>query len=192
MTTDTTASPSATPIPRARGRLAFAAAIGVAAGAAIGALAFGGVALTNAFFTSQATVTGQSVGTATVRIEAGVASTSAPIAATDLLPGDSVSTTILVENTGTVALDYEIAVTSLTGDEVLQDALDVTIAPVGAGIVAQPLSAWATDAYEGLSLDAGETVNVVVTVSLPETSAAQNGLQTKTAGFSLRFDAIQQ
>ncbi|MEV7694461.1 hypothetical protein AB0N73_14150 [Microbacterium sp. NPDC089189] len=181
------ASQTPSPTTRRRDRLVLAGAAIVATGA----LTFGGIALTNAWFTSQATVTGQSVATATVEISAGLAVDTPPIAVTDLLPGDEAVTTIAVSNTGTEDIYYAVGPFVATGSTDLREQLQVTVVVNGdpATTTTHSLWEWEFGQYEGIALAAGATTEVSVIVSLPTT--AGNELQDTEAGFSIGFDAIQ-
>ncbi|HLU63213.1 MAG TPA: hypothetical protein VKY66_01670 [Protaetiibacter sp.] len=153
------------------------------------ALATGGV-VAGAYFTSQATVTGQSVGTATVEIEAGTATTSAALNVPSLLPGDTESTTITLENTGTEAVYYTVTLpTTSAGDAALEDALQVTVV-AGTETHTRSLTAWQGGIYQlGTALAAGASIPVTVQITLP--LGADDSLQGLDAGFSVTFDAIQ-
>jgi hypothetical protein len=157
--------------------------------AAAAALATGGVVV-GAYFTSQATVTGQSVGTATVEIEAGTATTSAVLDVPSLLPGDTESTTITLENTGTEAVYYTVTLpTTSAGDAALEDALQVTVV-AGTETHTRSLAAWQGGVYQlGTALAAGASIPVTVQITLP--LGADDSLQGLDAGFSVTFDAIQ-
>lgn len=169
-----------------RRRKIVVAGVGVAAAAA---LVTGGIAVTGAYFTSQATVSGQSVGTATVAIAAGTATSSAPISAASLLPGDSESTTIDLANTGSEDVYYTIRLPKSAGDTALESAIQVKVA-VGATSETRSLTAWQAGALQiGPTLAAHGNQAVTVTVSLPTT--ADNTLQGLDAGFTARIDAIQ-
>jgi|GEM_PF-3582896 len=163
---------------------------GITAAAVVGAavLAAGGV-YAGAYFTSQATVTGQSLGTATVEIEAGTASTSAPLAAANMLPGDTENTTITLENTGSEDVYYAVSLPATAGDAALEGALNVTVT-AGAESYTATLAAWQGGAYQyGAVLGDGESIDLTVSVSLPGT--APDTLQGLDAGFSVTIDAIQ-
>lgn len=163
--------------------------IGAIALVASAALATGGV-VAGAYFTSQATVTGQSVGTATVEIEAGTATTSAALNVPSLLPGDTESTTITLENTGTEAVYYAVTLpTTSAGDAALEDALQVTVV-AGTETHTRSLTAWQGGIYQlGTALAAGASIPVTVQITLP--LGADDSLQGLDAGFSVTFDAIQ-
>lgn len=155
------------------------------------ALAFGGGAVTSAFFTSQASVVGHGAETATIEITATTASASAPIDVADMLPGDTSSTLIELDNTGSESLYYTVRIVPLGGaDVVLEDALEVTVA-VGAASETRTLTAWRDGALQiGPALASGASQNVAVTMTLP--TATGNTVQGKSTGFSVQFDAIQQ
>lgn len=172
--------------PTAPHRRVRTVAVAVIAAAVVG---LGGLALTNAYFTSQATVAGHSVSTATVVISAETSSASSPIQVTDLLPGDTVSTVITVSNTGSEDLYFSAGDLALTGDAALQDALQVTVGD-GTTTHTTALSDWATGSLAGFALDAGDAVDITVSVSL--SAGAGDELQGLEAGFSIVFDAIQQ
>ncbi|QWF20432.1 hypothetical protein KM427_15735 [Nocardioides sp. LMS-CY] len=170
-----------------RRRKIVVAGVGVAAAAALVA---GGIAVTGAYFTSQATVGGQSVGTATVAITAGTAASSAPISAASLLPGDSESTTIDLANTGSEDVYYTIRLPKTAGgDTALESAIQVEVA-VGAASETRSLTAWQAGALQiGPALAAAGGQTMTVTISLPTT--ADNTLQGLDAGFTAQIDAIQ-
>jgi hypothetical protein len=154
------------------------------------ALAFAGGAFTNALFTSQASVTGQTASTATVSIDAETATASTPIALTSMLPGDTASTVITLENTGTEGVYYTVRVPATAGgDAALDDVLAVTVA-VGTASETRTLSDWQDGALQiAPALAASGTDTVTVTVELP--LGTDNALQDLDTGFSLQFDAIQ-
>lgn len=181
---ETHTSPRST---RRRDRLVLTGAAVVAAGA----LAFGGIALTNAWFTSQATVSGQSVTTATVEIEAGLAVDTPPIAVTSMLPGDEAVTTIAVTNTGSEDVYYAVGPFVATGDQVLREELEVTVVVGGdpATTTTHTLWEWEFGQYEGIALEAGTTTEVSIIVALPTT--AGDALQDTSTAFSINFSAIQ-
>lgn len=184
-----TALPTDTPTPvRARARKRAALIIGGTLTTAV--LTGGGVLAAYAFFTSQATVTGQTVGTATVEITADTATMSAPIGVTDMLPGDTATTSIDLVNTGSEDVSYTVRVPKTTGgDAGLEAELDVTVT-IGAATETRKLSAWQTGALQlPAALADGATQRVTVTVALPTT--AGNALQGTSAGFTVQFDAIQ-
>lgn len=156
---------------------------------AAGALAFGGIALTNAWFTSQAEVDGQSVSTATVEIAAGLAPETDPIAVTDLLPGDEAVTVLAVQNTGSEGVYVAVGPFDVTGSAELAAALDVTVVVDGQSSTTHTLAEWAQGQYEGIALAAGATTEVSVLVEL--SVDAENALQDTDAGFSVGFEAIQ-
>jgi hypothetical protein len=174
----------APPISRARRVGLVAVALAAAA-----ALATGGV-IAGAYFTSQATVSGQTVGTATVEIGAGTATTSAVLDVPSLLPGDTEPTTITLENTGTEAVYYTVSLPkAAAGDAALEDALQVTVT-AGTETTTRSLTAWQGGTYQfGTALAAGADIPVTVEITLP--IGADNSLQTLDAGFSVTFDAIQ-
>ncbi|MFT4211798.1 MAG: TasA family protein [Microbacterium sp.] len=178
----------ALPRPSSSRRRNRAGTIAVAALAAA-ALAAGGVALTNAYFTSQATVTGESVSAGTVVLSAGTASTSAPIDVDGLLPGDTASTVITVSNTGTEDLYFSAGDFALTGDTTLQDALQITVGDTTTSYTAS-LTEWSTGSLDGFALAAGDSTDITVTLELPATAGDE--LQGLDAGFSITFDATQQ
>lgn len=182
MSGTTTATASATPR-RAR-------AIGIAAAAVIvaAALTAGGV-YAGAYFTSQATVGGQTVGTATVEITAGTASTSAVLAVPSLLPGDTETTVITLENTGTEDVYYTVSLPATAGDDALEDALQVTVV-AGTETHTRSLTDWQGGAYQyGVALGDGESIDLTVSVALAGT--ADDTLQGLGAGFAVTIDAIQ-
>jgi hypothetical protein len=164
--------------------------IGIAAAAVIvaAAIATGGV-YAGAYFTSQATVTGQSVGTATVEIEAGTATTSAVLAVPSLLPGDTETTVITLENTGSEDVYYTVSLPATAGDDALEDALQVTVI-AGPETHTRTLTAWQGGAYQfGVALGDGESIHLTVSVALAAT--ADDSLQGLDAGFAVTIDAIQ-
>lgn len=169
---------------RARTFLIAAAAV---AGAA--ALTVGGV-YAGAYFTSQATVGGQTVGTATVEIEAGTAATSAVLAVPSLLPGDTETTVITLENTGSEDVYYTVSLPEAAdGDGPLADALQVTVT-AGTETHTRSLTAWQGGAYQfGVALAAGASIDLTVGVALAGT--ADDSLQGLGAGFAVTIDAIQ-
>lgn len=158
---------------------------------AVGSTGFMAISATSASFTSQATVTGYSVATATVEIQAGTAATSTPITAADLLPGDVASTVVDVKNTGTQGVYYAVRLPLVTGgDATLQDALQVTVS-VGTASETKSLTAWQAGALQiGPALAASQADEVTVTVQLPAT--ADNTVQGTGAAFSVLIDAIQE
>jgi hypothetical protein len=176
---------------RPTGRVRNRVALGGAAVVAAGALAFGGVALTNAWFTSEATVGGQSVDTATVEIEAGLAPDTDPIAVTGMLPGDEATTTIQLVNTGSEDVYYAVGPFVATGDESLREALEVTVVVNGSPSTTETHTLWEWEfgQYEGIALGAGDTTEVSVIVALDED--ATNELQDTSTSFSIGFSAIQ-
>lgn len=184
--TSTQLPDEATTPPSTRMRVGLVAVVVVG----VAALLFGGGALTNAFFTSQATVHG-SAATATVEIQADTASASSPIAVTDMLPGDSASTTIELENTGTESVYYTVRIVpTAAGDVLLEDELEVTV-QAGAASLTRTLTAWRSGALQiGPALAAGVSDDVTVTLTLP--LGAADAVQGMSAGFAVQFDAIQQ
>lgn len=171
--------------PRERDRriLFVAAGLGTA-----GVLAAAGVAW--ALFTSEASVTGHSVGTATIEIEAGVSAGSAPIEVEDMLPGDVDSMQLVLENTGSgdVYLDAAVAETEST-DVALAAALQITMV-VGDDSHSATLAEWQAGRFQlGSSLAPDGSAAVTVSVELPE--GADNELQGLDAGFSVDFSAVQ-
>lgn len=187
-TTATHAHSHVTPRSRARTSVIIGALIGGAA-----ALGAGAVLLVDAIFTSDATVSGHSVTTGTIEIQAGTSATSAPITTDTMMPGDEITTEILIENTGTgdffytVALPYAPDATSLSED--LAEALEVTVI-VDDDVLQQPLATWQEGHLQvGPPLAVGEDVPIVVSVRFPED--AGNELQDTRAAFAVQIDAIQ-
>lgn len=169
-------------------RTALTAAV---AGAAITAIAFGGVLGIGALFTSQTSITGQSVETGTLEIQAGTAATSAPISAQGMLPGDEITTEIVLENTGTADAFYavRVPVASDSTSVALHEALEITVITED-GIEQRSLHAWQTGAMQiGVPLDSGDQVPLVVSVRLPIES--DDALQGLLAEFTVQIDAIQ-
>jgi len=169
----------------------------IAGGAAVAAAALtcGGLAATGAFFTSQATVAGQQVSTATVEIAAGTAASSSPIDVPSLLPGDTASTTIDLANTGSEGVYYAIRLPRTAGGASgLESALQVTTT-VGSATETRSLSSWQDGALQiGPALAAGAHQTVTVTVALPSTVGdTQQGvdMQDRSTGFTVQVDAIQ-
>lgn len=155
----------------------------------IAAVTGGGVLAAIALFTSQATVTGQQVGTATVELSADTAASSVPLSVADMLPGDSDATVIDLNNSGTADLYYTVRLPTTTGDLALENVLQVTVT-IGAVTETRTLTAWQAGALQlGAALTAGSTQAVTVTVSLP--TSAGNALQGTETGFTVQFDAIQ-
>lgn len=163
--------------------LLLVAAIGIPALAGAGMIASG------ALFTSQATVDGQTVLTATVEIEAGTLAASSPISVTNLLPGDTESTEILLENVGNAGVYYSVRLPKSSGDTAIEDVLQVTV-DNGDISETRSLTAWQSGFLQVASeLEAGDENELTVTVSLP--SASGNELQGLSATFGLQIDAIQ-
>lgn len=161
------------------------AVVAVAATAALG----GGVYLTGAAFTDQATVDAtMTVGT--VAIEADTSAASAPIAATGVLPGDTGNTAVTVENTGSSDVYYSVSITATSAtDAELAESLRVTLASGG-----QTHTDELADLADGAlhvpgALAAGDDTEVTVSYELPDD--APNSLQGTEAGFSIVVDAIQ-
>lgn len=153
----------------------------------------GGLMLIGALFTSQATVSGQSVETGTVQISADTQATSAPISTEGLLPGDETTTEILIENTGTADVFYAIRLPELADagavDRDLADALQVTVITED-GVEQRSLTEWQAGTVQvATPLDAGGDVPIIVSVELP--LSADNSLQGLKAAFSVQIDAIQ-
>lgn len=169
-----------------RRRRALSLALTVSLTAAI----VGGTAIAaHAYFTSQASVTGQQVATATVQVTAGTAALSSPIAVNDLLPGDTATTRIDVANTGSADVYYSVRLPRTTGDAALESVLEVTVT-VGGLSETRTLTAWQTGALQiGPALVAGASQAVTVAAKLP--ASAANSLQGTATGFSVQFDAIQ-
>lgn len=166
------------------------AVVAIAIPAAAAAVVWGGLGATSAFFTSEATVTGQTVGAATVQIAAGVSEASSPIEVTDLLPGDNAAASIDIDNTGTAAVYYSIALPLTGAGSDLDDSLDVTVT-VGSVTETRSLSAWQGGVLQiGEPLDAEDTATADLTISLPET--AGNALQGASTEFSAEIVAIQE
>lgn len=177
----------ATPAQPSRRRKIAIASVGIAAAATLVA---GGLAVTGAYFTSQATVNGQSVGTATVKITADTTSSSAPIDADSLLPGDTETTTIDVANTGSEDVYYTVRLPKTAGgDADLESAVRVKVT-VGATSETRTLTAWQNGALQvGPALEAEATQAVAVELTLP--TDADNDLQGLDAGFAVEVDAVQ-
>lgn len=168
--------------------------LALGAGAVVGtaALVFGGIALTNAYFTSAATVGEQEIDTATVKITAGISDVTTPIIVTGALPGDEWIETIVIENTGTADVYFSMGPVGVEGDEDLIDALQVGAVFDGETTIWHSLAEWASGSYQGNALGAGETAEVSVLISLPVTEEPQNDLQGDAAAFELNFTAVQQ
>lgn len=162
----------------------------IAAAALSGVIAIaGGVALTSALFTAEDSVE-QSVGTATISISAETATTSTVLAVDDLLPGDTESTVVTVENDGTAGVYYAVSLprgSAYSAD--LAKALEVTV-DVDDQSEKRTLSAW-QDGYlqVGTELDAGETQDITVTVTLA--LDAKDDLQDLVADFEVAVSAHQ-
>jgi hypothetical protein len=176
--------------PRAGVRNRLALAAGAVVGA--GALVFGGVALTNAYFTSQAAIGEQEIDTATVEITAGISSVTTPIEVTNALPGDEWIETLVIKNTGTADVYFSMGPVDVEGDEDLIDALQVGAVFDGETTITHSLAEWASGSYQGNALAAGATAEVSVLVSLPVTEEPQNDLQGDSAAFDIQFTAVQQ
>lgn len=163
--------------------------IGVIAATAL--LATGAAATAWALFTSQATVSGQTVSAGTLSISAETASTSSPISATGMLPGDSTSTKITLENTGNSGLYYSVQLPLDSSSTLaLADAIQATVT-VGSVTETRSLSAWQTGSLHlGTALAAGASSGVTVTILLPNT--ADNSLQGTGAAFNVQVDAVQE
>ncbi|OUZ09113.1 hypothetical protein BHE97_11460 [Aeromicrobium sp. PE09-221] len=164
-------------------KLAVAVLAGVAA-------LVGGIFAAGALFTSQATVAGQQVGTATVEIAADTVASSAPIDVDSLLPGDSESTVIEVANTGNEDVYYAVSLkTTEGGDEALEEVLQVTV-EVGEQSQTQTVADWPSGVFQlGDPLSAGATQEVEVSIQFPEN--ADNELQGLSTEFSIQVEAIQ-
>ncbi len=176
-------------VPRRRGMRPAMLFGGAVVGAA--AIATGGALLTGALFTSQATVSGQTVGTAVVEIEAETSSSSAPIALTSMLPGDTEQTSLVLENTGTEGVYYTVRVPAADGsDPELETALSVKVT-VGALSYEATLASWQDGALQIAQPLASEATQAVqVEVALPIDT--DDAVQGKTAEFAVQFDAIQE
>lgn len=180
-------SPASAPTPRSSRRSKIVVAgVGVAAAAALVA---GGLAVTNAYFTSQATVGGQTVGTATVQVAADTASSSAPIDVDSLLPGDTETTTIDLKNTGSEDVYYALSLPAAAdGDADLESAIKIKVT-IGATSETRTLTAWQDGALQiGPALEADDTQAVDVELTLPADVEDLQGLAT---GFAVQVDAIQ-
>jgi hypothetical protein len=164
-------------------------AIGGAALIAVAALAFGGAALTNAWFTSTATVDAGTATTATVKIAASASATAPAISLGSMLPGDTADTTLVVENTGTEDVYLAVGPFTATGDPALRDALVVTVTAGGAS-QSHTLEEWRSGRWQGLTLAAHASTDVAVHAELP--TDAGNDLQDTSTTFSVSFDAIQR
>ena len=180
--------PSGSTATRSKKRLT--AFIVVPAAAAV--LVWGSISAVGAFFTAQAEVAGQSVGIATIAIDAATAGGSTPISVPAMLPGDSAVTEVAITNTGTGGVYYSIALPATgTGDASLEDALQVTVAVDGVTHTAS-LSNWQGGALHFAdALVAGGTRTATVTVALPS-SVTDNNLQGTTTGFGVQVNAIQE
>lgn len=180
-------SPASAPTPRSSRRSKMLlAGVGVAATAALVA---GGLAATDAYFTSQATVGGQSVGTATVSVAANTASTSAPIDVDSLLPGDTETTTIELKNTGSEDVYYTLSLpTTPDGDTDLESAIDIKVT-IGDATQTRTLTAWQDGILQiGPTLEPDDTETLDIELTLP---AGVDDLQGLTTGFTVQIDAIQ-
>lgn len=170
-------------------------AVLVIAGTAALALGFGGSALMNAFFTAQATVTGQQVTTGTVNVSAATAADSAPIAVTGLLPGDDASTTITVRNPGSEPVYLSFAMPTAEGNDAglagaLQTRLTVGTAADGPGTT-RTLTDWQSGRYQlAAPLAPGAETQITVNAALPGT-VTDAALQGKSASFAVNVAATQ-
>jgi hypothetical protein len=176
------------PINRPSRRRRFVlAGVGVAGAAA---LVGGGLLATGAYFTSQATVDGQGVTTASVKITADTAAASAPITAGSLLPGDTKSTSIDLKNTGSEDVYYTISLPKAAGgDADLESAIEVKVT-VGSASETHTLTDWQDGALQiGPALAADTTQPVKVELTLP--AGADDDLQGTDAAFAVQVDAIQ-
>lgn len=163
--------------------------LGASAVLAAGALAFGGISLTNAWFTSEATVDGQNISTGTVEIEAGIAAEASPIAVSGLLPGDEAQTILAVTNTGSEDVYLTVGPFTATGSVPLRAAVEVSVVADGVPAVTRQLDEWEDGAIEGIALGSGDTKDITVTVTL--STEAGDELQDTQTQFSVAFAAIQ-
>lgn len=181
----------------ARSGLGNKIALGTGAVAAAGALVFGGVALTSAWFTSQASIGDQNVTTATVEFTADIDSgSSSPIEIYGMLPGDTQQPTeVLIRNTGTEDVYFGIGKFVVTGDQILADALqlevglDDGVSDDGGPTHTGSLQQWEDGQYEGFLLKVGQTRVATVQPTLPTTTGDE--VQDKAVEFSMEFTAVQ-
>lgn len=182
---------SSAPIDRVQGRVRSRRAMAVTVAAVVAAAAVGGAGIAAyAYFTAQATVSGQQVGTATIDITAGTAAQSALIDVDDLLPGDTATSQIVVENTGTEDLYYTVTLpTTGNGDAALESVLQASVS-AGGVVATSTLADWQTGALQvDTRLAPGEAETVYLSVKLPE--PATNAVQGTATEFAVRVDATQ-
>jgi hypothetical protein len=124
---------------------------------------------------------------------------SSPIEIYGMLPGDSEQPTeVIIKNTGTEDVYVAIGKFTVTGDDVLAEALQLEVAlddgaegGVGDGgpTHTASLQEWEVGQYDGVLLTAGQTRLVTVQPTLPQTTG--NEVQDKAVEFSMEFTAVQ-
>lgn len=186
-------NPAEAPLGR-HSRLRRNLAVMAIAGTGALALGFGGTALMNAFFTAQASVTGQQVTTGTVNVTAATAANSSPIQVTGLMPGDAAETLITVRNSGSepVYLNFGIPVGE-GADATLAGALQarLTVGPADGPSTTRSLTDWQSGRFQlAAPLAPGAETQVAVNASLPGT-ATDTALQAKSAAFAVNVTATQ-
>lgn len=162
---------------------------GVCAAAAL-LLAGGGYALTGAAFTDQQSISGNTVGTASLKIGAPV---TTPVKAQNLLPGGSATTpdVLTFTNGGTVPFTYEVTLANVTAgtgaSSNLLKWIPVTISDgttKETGTLAAPPTLKSKSAF-------GTSATGAISVTVGLDANADNSAQNNTAGFDLVVTASQ-
>lgn len=166
---------------------------------------------TGAFFTDQASITGNTFTTGTVTLSA--TPTTSAVTMTNMAPGDVVTAPVTVQNTGTLAQRYSVLSTTDASDaNLLAAQLSMTVKTGVTTCTTAGFSATGTTAYgPGVlgstggtkvlgdaasgadtgdrTLSAGASEVLCVQVSLPASTG--NSYQNKTTTATFRFDAEQ-
>lgn len=185
-TTDTTTTAAAAAATRSRKPIIIA----MSAAAAALLIAGGGYAITGAAFTHTETVTGNSVGTATLKIGDTV---SAPVSVSDLLPGQNVRTpnVITFSNAGTVPFRYTVEIANVVASagspSELLGWVPVTLTS-GNETASGTLAALPTLSLGSTAVGGTGAVDVAVGLSTDATNSAQ----TRTVTFDIVVTAEQR
>lgn len=157
---------------------------------AAGSLILGGgvYAVTSAAFTDQETITGNTVGAATLQIGDTV---TTPLNVTDLLPGQNTVTEDVVTftNTGTVPYDYTVTIVNIAAADGPVELLGWIPVTISNGTTTATGTLAAPPMIDGGTSTVGATGAIDVTVGLA--TAADNTAQGKTASFDLVVTAAQ-
>ncbi|PRY67845.1 putative ribosomally synthesized peptide with SipW-like signal peptide [Glaciihabitans tibetensis] len=147
------------------------AVVGASAAAAVVAIGAGGFAVTSAYFTDQETITGNTVGTATLTIGT---VTGIPITVADLLPDQtSGPETFTFTNSGSVDFDY-----SITLD-------NVVVSPTQTPTDLATITSWLeVTLASGTSTDSGSLASVPELVGAGTVAPGASGTATIEVGLS--------